>query len=250
MQKNKFKNNYVELNNIIREYLNSNGWQVFNLKKFRFLMNIKDFFAHFFHYKLHYEFEIILERRKKMNKILLIILLGVSCCVALHSTNDICSWKAKRDALIQKLSPPGQKIANQILIDLQAISFAGIQPLYAYIGVRFNLTLNSIKSSPSDASKLAQLEYLYGAGNWSAGLGSLRDDCQVSKNIANVVATMSTANQKLAISVIKEVEAGLRTILPVLLAVNRFLDDSLYRQLTASENSTTLTALNALYGIK
>ena len=152
----------------------------------------------------------------------------------------------KLDALVKKLTPDGQKTATQIMIDLQAISFAGIQPVFQYVAKEFNTTIQQIKSS-NDSSKLDQLLKLYGVGNSSAGLGGLRDDCQDAKNIAAVVATMSPVGQNATLLVLDEIERGFVTILPVVLSINRLLDDSLYKKLMASENATTLAALAALY---
>ena len=86
---------------------------------------------------------------------LLVLCVYVSSCFAMNWTPEgVCDLQAKRDALICKLSPPGQFTAHQILLDLQKLGGAAVQPLYVSLAKRFNATFNQIKASP-DASKLA-----------------------------------------------------------------------------------------------
>jgi hypothetical protein len=132
------------------------------------------------------------------------------------------------------------------MLDIQTISFAGMQPVYLHIAKKFNSTIRQLKSS-NDSSKLDQLQYLFGVGNYSAGQSSLRDICQDAKNVEALVDTMSSVNQNATLQMLDRIEYHYYDILPYILSINRLLDDNLYQRLMLIEDKDTLTSLTALF---
>ena len=122
-----------------------------------------------------------------------------------------------------------------------------MQPVYEHIAKKFNSTIQQFKSS-NDSSKLDQLQYLFGVGNYSAGLqASVRDICQDTKAISAIVDTISLDNQNATLQMIDRIEYNFYDILPYLLSINRLLDDILYQRLMLIEEKGTLVALAALF---
>ena len=150
-------------------------------------------------------------------------------------------------ALVQKLTPAGQKTAAQISTDFWTIYYPGIQPVYDYIGANFNETIQKVLASP-DAPKFKTLEGLLGIGNWTAGVNaSPRDLCQDYKNVLAVVATMSKDNQKVANDLLSAAETGQKLVLPTIINIHLFADYKQYESLKASENATVLGAISDLW---
>jgi len=179
-----------------------------------------------------------------------IIILVITFVAYIQCSSDpvgeICNWQTKRNNLISQLTTQGQQTANQILVDLQKVTFAGIQPVYAYISTQVKKEINQINST-SDASKLILLGSIYGVGNSSAGVGPLRDSCQDAKNVAAVYSSFSKQNQAAAMKIIDAINTGIVTAFPIFAAINNFQDASLITQLQKTENMTILIQLAQLY---
>lgn len=109
----------------------------------------------------------------KQTILILTIALAVSIQCSPDPVSEICNWQAKRNNLISQLSTQGQLLVNQILVDLQEVSYAGMQPVYSYIGATMQKEINQLNQS-IDASKFARMAYIYGVGNASAGYGPIR----------------------------------------------------------------------------
>ena len=91
---------------------------------------------------------------KSIIEVFLLMCVMSSCFSMKYTPEEICELQAKRNALISRLTPGGQLTAHQILLDIQSLGGAALQPLYSSIGKKFNSTFNQIKASP-DASKIA-----------------------------------------------------------------------------------------------
>jgi hypothetical protein len=130
--------------------------------------------------------------------------------------------------------------------DFAAIYYPGIQSVFDYIAKNMNDQIQKINAT-SDAPKLKQLMYLYGVGNWTAGLAGPIDVCKISTSIAAVVGTMSSDNQNIAVKLITAVDNGTKVVLPTITNIHKFLDYKLYQKLEMTENADTLKAIAALY---
>lgn len=178
-------------------------------------------------------------------KFILIVSVIISVAYG-QSTSEICGWQSSRDNLIKSLTSAGQKAANQILLDLQLITGAAIQPLCNYVYVEHKMEIDSILNS-TDSSRLIKLGSLFGCGNISSGAGPLIDVCQESREIDAVLASVSSANRQTVSKILETFNNYFMYGLKPILSINRLLDASLYSQLEQTENKTTLAALAALY---
>ena len=182
-----------------------------------------------------------------MNFLKVTILLVLATLCAARTEEEVCAWQSNVTALVGKLTPAGQKLTAQLASDFWGIYFPGIQPVYDYIGKNMNATIQKILAS-SDAPKLSQVNYLFGVGNWSAGVGAApRDLCQDFKRLSALVSSMSADNQKNAMELIHAIETGHKTVMPTIINIHLALDYKLYDQLKATENKDTLKALTAIW---
>ena len=154
-----------------------------------------------------------------MNFLKVVLLLTIVTLCAASKQDEVCAWQNNVTALVGKLTPAGQKLALQVATDFWAIYYPGVQPVYDYIEKNMNDTVQKLLST-SDASKLKQLNYLLGVGNWTAGVNAApRDLCQDYKNFAAIFSSMSPDNQKLGTKLIKALETGLKLVLPTIVNI-------------------------------
>ena len=72
-----------------------------------------------------------------MKFLLILTVLMMSMYVVYGDVNQTCSWQQQRNNLIKKLTPAGQSTVIKILLDLQYIFGAAVQPIFGYLEKKY-----------------------------------------------------------------------------------------------------------------
>ncbi len=86
----------------------------------------------------------------KFQIIVSVLMMSMYMCSA--DVNQTCSWQLQRNNLIKSLTPAGQSTVNTILLDLQYITGAAIQPIFGYLQNKYAAAIGKITNSTDNAN--------------------------------------------------------------------------------------------------
>ena len=172
---------------------------------------------------------------------ILAILLFINCVSC-----DPCTWEAKLNAQLKKLTKSGQVTAKQIIKDLYYIMGAGVQPVFDFILINYSSQINEILNS-TDASKLKSLYTNMCFKNSKCSTAYFTSYCANYKKTYSIVASFTDKNRILVENMIETLYYKVAQIYPSFLAINQLLDASLYSKLMKSEKKANLDALAQLF---
>lgn len=87
-----------------------------------------------------------------MKFLLTVLIIALSAYFSEADTSfDVCAWQTAKNNLISKLTLNGQKTVNQMLLYIQSINGAALQPQCNTIAVKYNTTLAKIMISTDAA---------------------------------------------------------------------------------------------------
>ena len=157
-----------------------------------------------------------------------------------------CAWQNSTKLLIQQLTPQGQQTLNTIILDLQYITGAAIQPMFEKIAKKYAKQIVQITNTQADTNKIIQLGQLFGYGNLKCGAPPLIDACQKVKDIETLIISFTSTNQKIVNQIFDDFGSLFLEQFKSMVAVNTLLDASLYQQLGQTENKSVLVVLQKL----
>jgi len=185
---------------------------------------------------------------------LFILALTLTSCLAADEVTwksyfgDACTWRNALNSNLKQLSPNGQQIFTQILLDLQAYTGAAIQPHFDFLSSKYGEQMASVNASADGA----HLRTVGGILGWRAGptrgLGVLQDSCQRQTKVREAVAQMTLENQIVMKAAIADIQNGLLNVYKPVASIVYLKDRYLFDALAANENKETLLALRKLFG--
>lgn len=185
---------------------------------------------------------------------IVILALALSSCMCADDATwksyfgDACGWRASLNTQMKQLTPNGQQLMSQILLDLQAHMGAGIQPHFESLTQKYGAQMQAINGSADAASLKVVGAHLGWKAGITRGLGLLQDSCQRQTAIRAAVAQMTPENQEVVKAALADVAAGMMSLYKPVASIVLLKDKYLFEALAASENKATLVSLKSLFG--
>ena len=149
---------------------------------------------------------------------------------------------------MSKLTPNGQQVMNQILLDLQNYMGAAIQPHFDSLTPKYQEKLFAINGTADSANLRIISGFLGYRANINRGLGQLQNSCERQTAVRAALHAMKPENQEPVKEMLADVKAGWMEIYQPVASIIQLKDKYLFDFLLATEDKATLTAIKSLFG--
>ena len=149
---------------------------------------------------------------------------------------------------MKQLTPNGQHVMNQLLLDLQNYMGAAIQPHFESLRPKYQDKLTAINGTADGANLRIIGGYLGWRSNITRGLGSLQDSCARQTGIRTALNAMTSENQSIVKEMLADVSQGMMAIYQPVASIIQLKDKYLFDFLAATEDRTVLTSIKSLLG--
>ena len=161
---------------------------------------------------------------------------------------DACTWRNALTTQMSKLTPNGQQVMNQILMDLQNYMGAAIQPHFDTLTVKFGDKMTAVNATADAANLKVVGGYLGWRAGITRGLGQIQNSCDRQTGIRAAVNAMTPENQAVMKEALADVSAGMMAIYRPVSSIIMLKDKYLFDYLLATEDRTVLANIKTLFG--
>jgi len=149
---------------------------------------------------------------------------------------------------ISKLTPNGQQVMNQILLDLQNYMGAAIQPHFDSLTPKYHEKMVAINATADGANLRIISGQLGYRSSITRGLGQLQNSCERQTAVRTALYALKPENQGPVKEMLADIKAGWMEIYQPVSSIILLKDKYLFDFLMATEDKATLAAIKSLFG--